>query len=787
MSDRKRDRTQLSNEASGDFPGEGELRKQLEKSRERFWLLVEKTPLGMAVLKGDGSFTYVNPTFMRMFGYGAKEAPTLEAWLALVLPEPSLRDAIRESVMSGLDSPAVAGDLQSLLDMQIADGSFKKVRIQSFRVSDEDIVLICDDCSQLESALAAHRASEATYQSLFEHLTDFVYTLDPDGILLSVNRAATKSLGYEPEEVIGRSVATIIPESVHAFIPRNLKKVLDEGYAEGMSKYVAKGGDIHYLEYRSVAIRPEDRPPYVVGVARDVTERVTMQRKLKESETKFQLLVESAHDGITYIDDKGIIQFANPRMKEILKDPHPEGKKLRDFYDEENVKILNKNLEIRSKGFSSTYFATLTNLEGSLRQLVVSGTPFVDERKNYRGAIGVYTDITELRKLEAQLQHSQKMEAVGTLAGGIAHDFNNILGGVLGYASLIKQLVPSDSQLAHYADMIEKSAERGAAMAGQLLAFSRKGKQFVQTVDVHQIIDEVVEILNHTLDRKVVVHKRKDAPSSLISGDPSQIQQVLMNLCINANDAMPDGGRLSITTCCIEVDEASCPGQDDLVPGTFLELKVQDTGAGMNPYVIGRLFEPFFTTKEEGKGTGLGLSMVYGAVTNHGGTIKVSSQVGKGSLFTVLLPLQEDHPRRAVSVVRRPAAYGTGTILVVDDEDIIRQLLTEMLQEMGFRVLSAGDGLEALEIYHESWRTIDLVIMDLIMPRLSGKETFLVMKEINPDAQVILATGYSKDTTVEEALEQGVVGFLHKPFGTEELAEVLGPVFSVREKTSAEE
>ena len=200
----------------------------------------------------------------------------------------------------------------------------------------------------------------------------------------------------------------------------------------------------------------------------------------------------------------------------------------------------------------------------------------------------------------------------------------------------------------------------------------------------------------------------------------------------------------------------------------------------MTQYVMGRLFEPFFTTKEEGKGTGLGLSMVYGAVTNHGGTIKVSSHLGKGSLFTILLPLHGDQSRRSMPVVRRPSAYGTGTILVVDDEDIIRQLLTEMLQEMGFRILSACDGLEALEIYHANWQAIDLVIMDLIMPRLSGKETFHAMREINPDAQVILATGYSRETTIQEALEEGIVGFLQKPFGTEELSEALGPVFAGR-------
>lgn len=755
--------------------------QELKNSEERFRFLADKTPLGMAIVSAGGAFTYVNPAFVALFGYTLQDALTLKEWLTLVFHDSSLREVLHEAIRSGFDSLDKCSELEPHLDMRCKDGSFKKVRLKSFPISEQDLVLVCDDCSQLVLAWWAHRASEAKYQGLLEHLTDFVYTLDPEGLLLSINRAAARSLGYEPEEVIGRSISEIIPPDVRGFIPENLKKVLDEGYAEGLSKYVAKDGDIHYLEYRSVAIRPGDRPHYVVGVARDVTERVTMRRKLQESETKFQLLIESAHDGIIYIDAEGRIQFANPRMKEILKDSHPEGKMLRDYYDAENGEILRKNLEIRAKGLSSTYFASLTDLEGNYRQLVVSGTPFLDEKKNYRGAIGVYTDISELKKLEAQLQQSQKMEAVGTLAGGIAHDFNNILSGVLGYASLLKQLVAPGSQMAHYAEMIEKSAERGAALAGKLLAFSRKGKRFIQSVDVHQVVDEVVEILNHTLDRKITVHTEKNAPTSLIEGDPGQIQQVLMNLCINASDAMPRGGCLAISTGLTRADEAFCQGQESLASGSFLELRVEDTGEGMTEYVMERLFEPFFTTKEEGKGTGLGLSMVYGTVKDHGGTVKASSQIGKGSVFTVLLPLQDAQSKKAEPLAKRPIAYGTGTILVVDDEEIIRQLLTEMLQEMGFRVLSASDGVEALEKYRNNWRAIDLVIMDFIMPRLSGREAFLAMKEINSEVKVILSTGYGRDGAVEDALGQGIVGFVQKPFRAEELADVLASVFAAEQ------
>ena len=259
----------------------------------------------------------------------------------------------------------------------------------------------------------------------------------------------------------------------------------EEGFAEGLSQYRAKDGSVHYLEYRTKLITGDQKSDHIVGVARDVTHRVLTEKALKESEKKYEILVESAHEGICHVDLDGVIRYANTRMKEILKETHPEGKNILDFFDEENAKIAGQNLSFRKEGKSSTYYVTLTDLEGADRALVVSGTPYSDDRGNVKGSIAILTDISELRKLEAQLQQSQKMEAIGTLAGGIAHDFNNILSGVLGYASLITKQVPAASQLGRYANMIEKSAQRGAALADHLLAFSRKGKHIVKDVDVH--------------------------------------------------------------------------------------------------------------------------------------------------------------------------------------------------------------------------------------------------------------------------------------------------------------
>jgi CheY-like chemotaxis protein len=332
--------------------------------------------------------------------------------------------------------------------------------------------------------------------------------------------------------------------------------------------------------------------------------------------------------------------------------------------------------------------------------------------------------------------------------------------------------VPPAGQIAHYVEMIEKSAERGAMLAGQLLAFGRKKEQFVRDVNVHELIDEVLEILERTLDRSIVVKSRKNAPVSTIGGDAGQIQQVLMNLCINAKDAMASGGELLLSTDLVLLDEDFCLGLDQLCPGLYVQIDVSDTGDGMPEDIMQRVFEPFFTTKEEGKGTGLGLSMAYGTVQSHGGVIKIKSEPGKGSVFTVFLPLKDPRPAPASKGPETGLFKGAGTILVADDEEIIRHLLSEMLQELGFAVITASDGVEALEIYSKHRDNIDIVLLDIIMPRLNGREALIQMKKIDPDIKAILSSGHSREES-NQFLESAPCGFINKPYNVDKLSQAL--------------
>lgn len=741
-----------------------------------FRLLAEALPLGAAVIDSDRTLLYTNPSFERIFGYPANELTTVSAWIERSFEETSRRTV--SIALEELPSGTTSGDC---LDLQVtacrADGSRNDVKLKVFAKASGERLVLCEDISELTRVRKELQESEERYRDLLGHLTDYVCTLDALGNVLTINSAALRALGYEALEVLGHCIADIMPPAARKNVPDTLTTVAREGSTSGVSQLVTKDGRIRHIEYRAAMIRTDVLAPRIVAVARDVTDRIRMKRALKESEIRFQLLVESAHDGILHIDPEGIIQFTNPRMKDILKDPKPEGKNLRDYYDERNKEILDNKLGVRRSGDSTTYSITLTDLEGVRHDMVVSGTPNFDDRNNFQGAMGIFTDVTDLKKLEAQLQQSQKMEAIGTLAGGIAHDFNNILSGVLGYASLLRKHTAPDSRPAHYAEMIEKSAERGAALAGRLLTFSRKGPRFVKNVEVHKLLDDVVEILAHTLDRRILLVTRKDAEATAIEGDPGQIRQVLMNLCVNAKDAMPKGGRLLLTTESIEVDEQYCRSREGLQPGPYLKITVEDTGEGMPEHVRRRVFEPFFTTKEEGKGTGLGLSMVYSAVKSHGGYVEVYSEPGKGTSFKILFPLTRTAATDSEPPPDDMVTVGTGTVLVVDDEEIIRKVLADMLREMGLRVLTAEDGQEGLEIYREYWWDIDAIIMDMVMPRLGGKEAFRAMKEINPSVRVILSTGFSRERAEEEALDEGIVAFVQKPLRMDELAKAVSLAF----------
>ena len=380
----------------------------------------------------------------------------------------------------------------------------------------------------------------------------------------------------------------------------------------------------------------------------------------------------------------------------------------------------------------------------------------------------------ERRMLQEQLHQSRKMEAIGQLAGGIAHDFNNLLTAIQGNAELIQIDPAASTGQLECAEQILQASHRVSDLTQQLLAFGRQGNFQTVIVDMHEAIRETAKLLSHSIDRKIEIHQELYATSPAVMGDPSQLKNMLLNLGINARDAMPNGGRITFSTRTVHVDEEYCrKNPSEITPGECMEIAVTDTGTGMDQATRKRVFEPFFTTKKVGEGTGLGLAGAYGCVKNHHGFIEVDSEVGKGSTFRIFLPPAESQQGIYTSCSEQEQDPAAKHILLIDDEVMVRNYGSRVLRTLGYRVSLCSDGKEAVAFYREHYRDIDLVILDLVMPRMDGEEAFREMKAINPDIRTLLTSGYGRSEKIEALRREGVLGFLNKPFQIEDLSKYL--------------
>ncbi|MBN1943249.1 MAG: PAS domain-containing protein [Phycisphaerae bacterium] len=378
----------------------------------------------------------------------------------------------------------------------------------------------------------------------------------------------------------------------------------------------------------------------------------------------------------------------------------------------------------------------------------------------------------ESHRLQEQLHHTRKMEAIGQLAGGIAHDFNNLLTAIHGNAELIRIDGASTPSQLESAEQILKASQRMGDLTQQLLAFGRKGKLQTVAVDMHDAVAETVKLLSHSIDRRIEITQDLRAAYPAVMGDPSQLKNALLNLAINARDAMPTGGRLTFATRITRIGEDHVlRGAERMPPGHYLEVAVSDTGVGMDEETLERIFEPFFTTKRIGEGTGLGLAGVYGCMKNHKGFIDVQSQPGEGSTFRLYFPPAEAN----VGVYASDAALGPKAkhILVIDDEEMVRNYAVRALRTLGYRTSFCSDGEEAVRFYRDNYRQIDLVLLDLIMPRMGGLETFRELKAVNPNIRAVLISGYSDHRVIDQLRDEGVLGFVNKPFEIESLGKDL--------------
>ncbi|MBL8026634.1 MAG: response regulator [Fibrobacteres bacterium] len=510
-------------------------------------------------------------------------------------------------------------------------------------------------------------------------------------------------------------------------------------------------------------------------------------REITESEKKFRLAFENAKDPFFWIDCSDLSIININKAAEVLLGKSRNaviGNSLDTCFPANRTKEYNELFGLYAAKNDAFDAEIEIQSSDSLRIVNVSGSTTTLAGQQVIQA--VFQDITKEREserekhqLEEQLRQAQKMEVVGQLAGGIAHDFNNMLSGISGYSDLImKKYGEKDADLAKYAGIIHSTAASAADVTAKLLAFARKGKNEVSRIELNAVVDDVMKLMEHTSDRKVKVVFSERTDLATVIGDRSQVQNAILNLAMNSIDAMPNGGELIFVTENVDIDENYVKTHPYKISvGRYVKLVVQDNGMGMDSKVKARLFEPFFTTKGVGKGTGLGLASVYGTMKSHNGSVTVYSEIGKGTAFNLYFPYASDPSTEAAAAIQK-VIRGTGNILVIDDENIVRNAATDILTELGYSVETAKDGLEGIRVYKENWQKYDAVILDIIMPNLGGADTFNELKKINPEIRALICSGYAMNAVAAKILESGAKGFTQKPFDVTKLSKAIAEVLS---------
>jgi len=515
-----------------------------------------------------------------------------------------------------------------------------------------------------------------------------------------------------------------------------------------------------------------------------ITER---QNEISESRDSLKITLQSIGDAVISTDTSGKIQMINI-VAEKLTGWSMERSVNMDIGEVLNIidsktKIPLKNIVTSAVNVSGVLpfpaDAIIISPEGI--ELTVSGTcsPIRGRDGGVLGAVLVFRDITQAKRMEEQLHQTRKMDVIGQLAGGIAHDFNNMLGGIIGNAELLSFALPVDSNLRKYVDTIIKGSERAADLTKKLLAFSRKAKIVTTPVDIHDQIRSAIALLERSIDPRIKIIIRLDATSSVVASDPTLLQNAFLNLAINARDAMPEGGALTFATSNVLLDHEYCSKQPYKIDaGMYLEISISDTGVGMSKEVLSKLFEPFFTTKPVGQGTGLGLAAVYGTVKDHQGAINVYSEPGLGTVFKIYLPVDSSSPECFIYGDESIALGKSGCILVVDDEAIIRSTAQALLVSLGYDVLLASDGDEALEVFLMEKERISAILLDIVMPKMSGREVYQHIREIDHEVPVVFSSGFSSDGIVSDLMDLGAAAFIQKPYRQSSLAKTLDEVLS---------
>jgi two-component system, cell cycle sensor histidine kinase and response regulator CckA len=618
------------------------------------------------------------------------------------------------------------------------------------------------------------RESEARLQALIGCLDEIIFEFDVEGTFLNI-WASSEQLLYRPRhEMLGKRVDQLVGEDFFRPFRPIFRRVLETGHAEDLEYPLDVFAGRRWFLARVNRLPSSDGSRKTVCmIVRDITDRKQADEKLKESEEKFSKAFHSGPDAIT------LSTMADGRFIEV----NDNYLRLTGFTRDEVIGRTVWDVGTWRNRKERELFVALLKRDGEVRDLETQLPVKSGEVRTIRTSahiidlggspciISILRDITARKILEEELRQAQKMEAVGRLAGGVAHDFNNLLVGILGYSELLKNKLPEEGPLYRMADEINAAAMRARDLTSRLLALSRRQVLQPKVLDFNALVRQAERLLRPIIGEDIRIVMRLDPKTGPVKADPAQLEQVILNLALNARDAMPQGGILSLETCNIRVDAGMARQHSGLIPGSYVRLSVTDTGRGIRPEIMARIFEPFFTTKDEGKGGGLGLSTVYGIVKQSGGCVTVASEQGKGAAFGIFLPRANQMPEKLAPAeeVAFPV-FGTETILIVEDEPVVRKLARDVLEERGYRILCASSGPEALRLSDDNPEPIQLLITDVVMPEMSGPELANLLQKSRPQTRVLYMSGYTDDEILcRKGLPENSA-FIQKPYTPEQFA-----------------
>jgi len=753
---------------------------RLRKSHEKYSALFNKKLYIIYINDLQGNFIDANDAAFNLLGYTREDLPKLN--FASLIGEdqlPTAFETLQEIVQTGSQNHFTEFKLKKKTGDYIwveTDGSLIKRDEKPYA-----ILSVARDITGRKKSEMALRQSEARFRTAMENLPFDFFMLDKAGRYVLQNTVCKAHWGdiidKRPEDVASS-------EKITALWKDNNRRALDGEVVQGEIEYIINGKKRYYFNIIS-PIRDDDQILGILGVNIDISELKETEYALRESEKRFRNLAELMPETIFEADLEGNLTFVNRKAYDYFGYTRQDFERGLNCFDMiapddrerafENISRILKGEKIGLNEYKAM------KKDGSTFPIMIHSAP-IRRKGTLLGVRGFIIDLTDRKqaeaektKLEVQFYQAQRLETIGTLAGGIAHDFNNLLMTIQGNTSLM--LFDVEQAHSHYSLLknIEKQIERGAKLTRQLLGYARKGKYNVKPIDLNQVVKESSETFGRTR-KELRIRRKLDAHLCSIEADQGQIEQILYNLYVNAADAMPDGGELLLET-------ANATHQDikgnlySPTPGEYVRLSVADTGTGIAEEIQARIFDPFFTTKEMGRGTGLGLASAYGIVKSHEGYIEVRSEKDEGTTFHIYLPASA-RPVRQSSEPAAEIIRGSGTILLVDDEEMVLSVGARMLEKMGYTVLRAQSGSEAIAIYKENTAQIDLVILDVIMPDIGGGQAYDKIKEINASAKVLLSSGYSIDGQATEIINRGCDGFIQKPFNASRLYEKLTEILA---------